>query len=542
MSQKHSGKTGIFGSFTTFWKHDLLSGFLVSLIALPLCLGIAGASNFPPIMGVLTAIVGGLVVAFFAGSELTIKGPAAGLIVIVAGAVDELGKGDMVRGWQLALGVIVVAGLLQIVLGKLKVASLADFFPLSAVHGMLAAIGIIIMSKQIHLALGVMPSELKGKEPLELLLMIPHSLKEMEWHIAIIGGVSLLILFGWKYINKGFLKNVPPALVVLIVAVLLGQYFHLVDPEFQARKPLVNPGDFQIGFQAHFDALMEPELIPIFLKYLVMFVLIGSLESLLTGRAIDLLDPYKQTSDLSRDLTAVGIGNTLSGLLGGLPMISEVARSSANIANGGRSRWANFFHGAFLLLFVVALVPLIKMVPVAALAAMLIFVGFRLASPKEFEHVFHVGREQLVIFIATIIATLATDLLVGIAVGILVKFIIHSMKGVPASSFFKPFLTMHVDESEEEYRIEVDKSAIFSNYLGFKKQLDRIPAGKTIIIDFNRTRLVDHTVMDNLHNFQERYEREGGVFRIVGLEEHKPLSSHKLASRKKQVVHEKVHH
>ena len=438
----------IFSSIKQFWKHDLLSGFLVSLIALPLCLGIAGASNFPPIMGVLTAIVGGLIVSLFAGSELTIKGPAAGLIVICAGAVDELGKGDLIVGWHLTLGVVAIAGLLQFILGKLKVASLADFFPLSAVHGMLAAIGIIIMSKQLHLAVGILPSELKGKEPLDLLMMVPHSIMNMEWHIAAIGGVSLIILFGWKYIGKGFLAKVPPALVVLIVAVLMGQYFHLTDLAYQARKPLVNPGEFKIDFNVDFSAMTNPDLLPIFLKYLLMFTLIGSLESLLTGRAIDLLDPNKKKSDLSKDLSAVGIGNVLSGLLGGLPMISEVARSSANISNGGRSRWANFFHGAFLLLFVVALVPLIKLVPVAALAAMLIFVGFRLASPKEFEHVFHVGREQLVIFISTIVATLLTDLLIGIAVGILVKFIIHTINGVPQSSFFKPFLTLNIDEEK----------------------------------------------------------------------------------------------
>jgi MFS superfamily sulfate permease-like transporter len=531
-----SSKPTIFTSLKNYWKSDLLSGFLVSLIALPLCLGIAGASNFPPIMGVLTAVVGGLVVSLFAGSELTIKGPAAGLIVICAGAVEELGKGDLVVGWHLTLAVVVVAGVLQVILGKLKVARLADFFPLSAVHGMLAAIGIIIMSKQLHLAVGILPAELKGKEPIELLEMVPHSFMHMEWHIAAIGGVSLLILFGWKFIGKGFLAKVPPALVVLIVAIIMGQYFHLTDAAYQARKPLVNPGDFTLNLNVDFAAMSNPELLPIFLKYLLMFTLIGSLESLLTGRAIDLLDPYKKKSDLSKDLSAVGVGNIVSGLLGGLPMISEVARSSANISNGGRSRWANFFHGAFLLLFVVALVPLIKMVPVAALAAMLIFVGFRLASPKEFEHVFHVGREQLIIFLATIFATLFTDLLIGIAVGIIVKFIIHSFNGVPASSFFKPFLTMHVDEETQVYNIEVEKSAIFSNFLGFKKQLERIPAGKHIIINFEKTRLVDHSVMENLHNFENEYVRGGGTFVIIGLDGHTPLSKHSLASRKKAAV------
>lgn len=192
------------------WQSDLLSGFLVSLIALPLSLGIASASNFPPIMGVLTAIIGGLIVALFAGSEPTIKGPAAGLIVIVAGCVDELGRGDFDLGWKLALGVIIVAGVLQVVMGLLKIARLADFFPLSAIHGMLSAIGILIMSKQIHLAVGIAPSELKGKEPLELIAMVPHSLSHMEWHVAFIGIVSLIILFSWPSIKSKAIKKIPP--------------------------------------------------------------------------------------------------------------------------------------------------------------------------------------------------------------------------------------------------------------------------------------------------------------------------------------------
>ncbi|MBB3837140.1 MFS superfamily sulfate permease-like transporter [Runella defluvii] len=524
-------KNNIFDSLQAHWAKDLLSGFLVSLIALPLCLGIAGASNFPPIMGVMTAIVGGIVVAFFAGSELTIKGPAAGLIVIVAGAVEELGKGDNEVGWKLALGVVVVAGLIQIVLGLLKVAKLADFFPLSAVHGMLAAIGIIIMSKQLHLAVGIAPSEMKGKEPLELLEMVPHSLMHMEYHIAIIGGISLLILFGWPYLQIKALKKVPPALVVLIVGVLLGQYFHLTEPSYKNLKPLVNPGDFSINLNADFSVLTNSELLPIFLKYLLMFVLIGSLESLLTGRAIDLIDPEKRKSDLSRDLTAVGIGNTISGLLGGLPMISEVARSSANINNGAKSRWANFFHGIFLLLFVVMLVPVIKMVPVASLAAMLIFVGFRLASPKEFAHVYHIGKEQLTIFLITIIATIATDLLVGIAAGILTKFIIQLAFGVQ----IKDIIKSRFELTEQElgvYHLSVKNAAVFANYLKLKAQLAKVPQGSSLIIDFSKAAYVDHTVADNLNNFRREFEAAGGVLSLKGLDLHESLSEHPLAARR----------
>lgn len=515
------------------WSTDLLSGFLVSLIALPLSLGIASASNFPPIMGVLTAIVGGLIVAFFAGSEPTIKGPAAGLIVIVSGAVEELGRGNLDTGWHLALGVIVVAGLVQVLFGVLKVAKLADFFPLSAVHGMLAAIGIIIMSKQIHLAVGAHPSDLKGKDPLELIAMVPHSLATMEWHVAVIGIVSLIILFTRPNIRSAVVKRIPPALVVLVVAVALGLYFHLSDTkQYGDIKPLVNPGEFTVALNVTFGA-WAGDLLPIALKYLAMFALIGSLESLLTGKAIDLLDPYKRKSNLSKDLTAVGIGNVTAGLLGGLPMISEVARSSANLTNGGKTRWANFFHGAFLLIFVVALVPLIKLVPVAALAAILIAVGFRLANPKEFRHMYAIGPEQLIVFVVTIVATLATDLLIGIGVSIVTEFIIQLVLGLPLQYLFNP--DQKLVSNGDHHTLTINGAAVFTNYLSIKKRLDTIPqqAGQHVTVDLQHAHYVDHTVMENLHNYERDFQLAGGEFHVINLDEHKPLSPHPLSARRK---------
>ncbi len=511
------------------WKADLLSGFLVSLIALPLSLGIAGASGFPPIMGVMAAIVGGVIVSFFTNSALTIKGPAAGLIVIVAGAVEELGRSDATVGWHLTLGAIVVAGFFQMLMGFFKLPRFADFFSLSAVHGMLAAIGIIIMSKQIHLAVGIAPAELAGKEPLELLLMVPHSLAHMESHIAIIGLVGLVILFGWKYIPVGFLKKVPPALIVLLVASILGRFFHLFDPQYQAYKPLINPGEFTLNFNADFAAMSGANL-PIFAKYVLMFTLVGSLESLLTVKAIDLLDPYKRKSDLSKDVIAVGLGNVVSGMLGGLPLISEVARSSANINYGGKTRWANLFHGVFLLIFVLLLAPVIKMVPVAALAAMLIFVGYRLASPSEFKHVYHIGREQLVIFLVTIVFTIATDLLIGIAAGILTKMLIQLFMGVKLSHIFNPKTEITFEDNCQKVRVL--RAAVFTNYLHLKGRLESLPPTSVIIVDFSQAPYVDHTVMENIPRFQKEYEQSGGKFTIEGLEAHRALSAHPLAARK----------
>ena len=522
-----------FEGFRENWKDDLLSGFLVSLIALPLSLGIAGASNFPPVMGVLTSIIGGIIVSFFTNSELTIKGPAAGLIVIVAGAVDELGRGDSVAGWHLALGAIVVSGIFQIIMGVVKIPRFADFFPLSVVHGVLAAVGIIIMSKQIHLAVGVAPTELNGKSPLELIEMVPHSIMNMEYHIAIIGLVGLMIMFGWQYLSFSIFKKMPPALVVLIVSICLGQFFHLFEPTFRDFKPLINPGEFSLSYNASFSGVTGKSL-PVFVKYVAMFVLFGSLESVLTVKAIDLLDPFKRKSDQSRDVVAVGAGNMLSGLLGGLPMISEVLRSSANVYNGGKTRWANLFHGIFLLAFVVALVPVIRMVPVSALATMLIFVGFHLASPAKFRNIYHVGKDQLVIFLVAIIATLSTDLLIGIVCGTLTKMLIQLYYGVKLSHIFAP--KIDIDAEGNFFYVNVSRAAVFANYLTLKGKLERIPQEKHIRVNFSEAPYVDHTVMENITRFKYNYEQAGGKMDLIGFENYQALSDHPLAARKNQCL------
>ncbi len=528
--------SGAFSEFKTHFRSDAISGFLVFLIALPLCLGISKASGFPPISGVFTAIIGGLVVSFFSGSALTIKGPAAGLIVIALGAIDELGKGDNFLGYRLALGVIVVAGLIQVAFGLLKMGRLADFFPVTVIHGMLAAIGIIIASKQIHVALGVKPS---GAEPLELLAEVPDSIMGMNPEIALIGGISLLILFLMPTIKSKFIKAVPAALVVLLVAIPLGFLFdldHAHDYVFNRHLFHINPNDFLVVLPANLmDGVTFPDfsgvLSPIGFKYLVMFSLVGSLESLLSTQAIDTLDPYKRKSNLNKDLVAVGIGNTLAGMVGGLPMISEIVRSSANINNGAHTRWSNFFHGFFLLAFVALAAPLIHHIPNAALAAMLLYTGYRLASPKEFYKTYSIGMDQLSIFLTTIFVTLATDLLLGIAAGIVMKLFIQVLLGGPVSNLFKS--DVEIKESPAEYTLSIRHSATFSNYLGFKKFLYKAPINKKLVIDFSNTKLVDHSFMEHLHHFEEDQAVSGRQIIITGLDQHKPVSNHPMASRKK---------
>lgn len=517
------------------WKSDILSGFLVFLIALPLCLGIAMASGFPPISGIMTAVVGGMLVTLFQGSHVTIKGPAAGLIVIVIGCVEALGKGDPMLGYKLTLAVIVVSGIIQILFGVFRTGVLGDFFPSSAVHGLIAAIGVIIASKEIHKALGVTS---QSKDPLHLIAEIPNSIAHMNPEIALISFVSLLILFTLPLIKNKWVKRIPAPMVVILIAIPLGHYF---DLEHAHKYLFLDGHEYEVGpnFLVTLpdkitDGFTFPDFSQIFtgesIYWIVMFALVGSLESLLSTKAVDILDPYKRKANLNKDLFAVGIGNTICGFIGALPMISEIVRSSANINNGAKTRWSNFFHGLFLLLFVALLPALIHQIPLAALSAMLIFTGYKLASPKVFAETFKVGKEQLLIFVSTLIVTLATDLIIGIVFGILVNFIIHLFAGSSFGSLIRSRFNVTKDELNT-YTLQIKGAAVFSNYLGFKKQLDKIPSGNKIILDFSHARIIDHTVMEHLHHYGEDYTRAGGQLAIQGMEKFNSKSSHPLAYR-----------
>ncbi|SFW25022.1 SulP family inorganic anion transporter [Nitrosovibrio sp. Nv17] len=516
-------KDGLSGMLENL-RYDFMAGFFVFLLALPLSLGIAKAGDFPPAMGVLTAMIGGLLVTFFAGSQLTIKGPAAGLITIVAGCVAEVGGGP--EGWKLALGVMVVAGVLQVTIGLMKAGSLSDFFPLSAVHGMLAAIGLIIISKQAHILLGIDPASLAGMGPVALYAHLPHSLMNPNGPVAIIGILGLIVLFGMPMLKFPLLKKIPAPMVVLLISIP-GAIFL----DFKSTQPahiLVHIGEFwsEMGFNADFSAIGTGA----FWKYVIMFLLVGSLESCLTVKAMDSLDPWRRQSNFNKDLIAVGAGNTLAAVVGGSPMISEVARSSANINFGARTRWANFFHGACLFISMLFLIPAIELIPNAALAAMLIYVGYRLASPHEFFKTYKIGSDQLTIFLVTIGVTVASDLLMGIGAGILVKFVFHMINGASPANLFKARYQLR--ESGGQYFMDVQDAAIFSNLIGFKKALATFQPGKKITLDFHQATLVDHTFMEFLEHFEEQYVEKGGEVTITGFDRFEPFSDHPLAGRK----------
>lgn len=506
------------------WRPDMTSGFMVFLLALPLSLGIAKASGFPASMGVLTAIIGGLFTTFFKVSELSIKGPAAGLITICSGAVLEFGGSE--EGWKIATAAIMVAALLQIVFAILKFGSLSDFFPHSAVHGMLAAIGIIIIAKQIPVLLGDDPVIYKGEGPIQLLLDIPNFITHAHWHIAVVGIIAVVIMFGFPAIGVKFFKKIPAPMMVLLLAIPLSIFWHFRETE--PRYSLVVIGDFwaSLGFNFNFSSIGSM----VFWKYVLMFLFVNSLESLLTVKAIDNMDPYKRVSSYSGDLMGLGFGNFFSGLLGGLPMISEVVRSSANVGFGARTKWANFFHGVFLLIAMILMIPLIELIPNAALAAMLIYAGYRLAAPKQFLHTYEIGKEQLAIFLTTIIITLAEDLLLGIAAGILVKFIFHFYNGASLKSLFKAHYTKI--EADSVITIKVTESALFSNLIGFKKMLTHLPEGAKVQFDMSEANLIDHSFMAFITHFQNEYNFRSGDFQLTGLENHRSLSNHDLATKK----------
>jgi MFS superfamily sulfate permease-like transporter len=520
------------------WRADALSGFLVFLIALPLCLGIALACGYPAIAGIFTAIIGGVLGSSLSNSELTIKGPAAGLIVIAIGCVTEFGytagrdpAADL-QAYRLALGVGVAAGVLQILFGVFRAGVLGEFFPSAAVHGLLASIGVIIIAKQFPIAMGL-GSE---GEPLELLARIPEFVVNMNPLVALVGILGLTIMFAHSFIKNPRVKVIPAPMLVLLVAIPLGMYFDFSQAHayvFNGREYTLGPG-FLVNVPANlFDAVTFPNFSGVAtgtgLKYIVLFAFIGSLESLLSAKAVEQIDPWRRKTNHDRDLLAVGVGNTLAALVGGLPMISEIVRSKANIDNGAKTRFANLFHGVFLLLFV-ALVPAwINQIPMAALAAMLVFTGFRLASPQSFVHMYHVGREQLVIFVSTIVGVLATDLLIGIAIGIVVKIVIHLVRGVPARSIVR--LNANLQRSGNDVTLVVHDSAVFSTWLALRKRLQSLKHEPRVVVDLSGTALVDHTVMDKLHETEKEFQEAGSKLVIGGLERHRRVSSHPAAAR-----------
>ncbi|MEY3602860.1 MAG: hypothetical protein RL169_2104 [Armatimonadota bacterium] len=515
---------------------DVIAGFLVSLIALPLCLGIAGASGVPPVAGIITAIVGGLLTKFLGGSRLTIKGPAAGLIVIVLGAVTDLGGDDPIAGYHRMLAVGFVAGLIQIVLALARFGTVAEAMPTSVVQGMLSAIGVIIMSKQVHALLGVKPD---AKEPLHLIKELPHSVAHLNPYVTLVGVVALIIMFGMPMVRAKWAKSIPSQLVVLAITVPIAMYLGFADKSayvLSGSSFTLDPAKILVRLPTNIlSAISLPDFSQILsttsIKYILMFSIVGSIESLLTVSAVDSLDPERKPSDLNKDLFATGFANTIASVIGGIPMISEVVRSKSNIDNGAKTGWANFAHGAFLLL-AVALVPGILMkIPLAALAGMLIYTGTRLAHINQFKHALHVGREQLAVFLVTLIMTLLTDLLAGVAAGLVLDVIIHCANGAPFGKLWKSIVEEH--HNEDEVTLCVHGAGVFTNYIGLAKAIrESAPKYRRVYVDFSEACVVDHTVLSKLDALKASLA--GTELIVVGLDDHKASTDAATSSKWKR--------
>lgn len=522
-------------------RADATAGFLVFLIALPLCLAIANASCFPPVAGVITAIIGGLVTPWISNSQLTIKGPAAGLIVIVAGCALAFGwvpnnPEAQWNAYRATLAVGVAAGAIQIILALCRLGVISEIFPTTVVHGMLAAIGVIIISKQTHIMLGAAPL---AKEPLHLLAEIPHSLLHgMNPAIAVIGISCLALLFVWPLLKIPYVSRVPGPLVVVLLSVCLAWYFGLDRPHSYAvaghqyevsDKFLVSVPKSLLG------AIATPDFSKLFtstgLFWVTMFCLIGSLESVLSAKAVDLLDPQKRKTNFDRDLLAVGIANTAAACLGGLPMISEIVRSRANIDNGAKSKFSNMFHGIFLLGFIGLVPGLIHRIPLAALAAMLVYTGFRLASPREFMHTYKLGVDQLFVFLTTIVGVLATDLLVGILIGTCAELGLHLLRGISFRSIFRP--STEVTQHAEGVVVTASDSLVFTTWLRLKSKLQNVESSQDVVVDLSAARVVDHTVLAKLQDLKRDWSATGRTLAIRGLDNHRPMSAHPLSCHRK---------
>jgi carbonic anhydrase/SulP family sulfate permease len=483
---------------------------VVFLVALPLCLGVALASNAPLFAGVLAGIVGGILVAVLSGSHTSVSGPAAGLTAVVAVQIASVGS------FPAFLLAVVLAGLIQIALGMAQAGSLAAFLPSSVIKGLLAAIGVILILKQIPHVLGHDPDpegDMAFQQPdhQDTFSAFGELAQDIEPGAALIGlaSIALLVLWGkWKILKQSVL---PAPLIVVLLGVAASQFFwHLGEPWLIDTPHLVQVpvADSLSGFLAFFQS---PDFSqwsnPAIYTAAVMIAAVASLETLLNLEAIDKIDPHQRTSPPNRELLAQGVGNVVVGLIGGLPITSVVVRSSVNINAGGKTKLAAIVHGILLLISVAFLPVWLNLIPLSCLAAILLVTGVKLISPKLLKQMWSDGRSQFIPFAVTVVAIVLTDLLIGILVGLAV-----SVSFILASNIRRPirrFVEKHL--GGDVLHIELANQVSFLNRAALSKVLDEIPCGGRVLLDARNTDYVDPDVLDLIRNFKEQTGPARGV-------------------------------
>ncbi len=531
-------KTGWQG-LTSHWKNDIIAAVSVSLVALPLSLAIAVAIGIPPIAGLITAFVGGVVTTFFRSSKLAINGPAAGLIGVVLAAIlsfqDE--STSAIQAYQYVLAAIIVAGGLQVLIGLLKWGRIADIFPTTVIHGILASIGIIIFAKQMHVAMGTKST---AENTVGILKDIIYKLPEINPYIAIISGIGLVLLIFHARISYKVFHFIPAPVWVLAVSVPIVLLYGHLDSEGTMifGSAFTQPENYLIDVESNWmDNLPFPDFSKVhtfsFWAAVVSINLLSTVITLAGAKAVDALDPYKRTTNMNRDLVGVGLSSMVSGALGGLPVITVIVRSTVNVHNKAKTKWSNFFHGLFIALFVLFLIPVIQLFPKAALAAVLVFTGIKLASPRKFVEIYKQGLEQLVFLISTVVITLYKDPLIGLLGGMAITLVAHLLiSRVSIPQFIQMVVnsgTRLRENQDGSYTLKVKGVANFLSMLRLKGLLETVPAATNLQVDLSRTRLVDLTFQEKLIEFRREHRLTGGKVQIVGLTQHVAASNHKLA-------------
>ena len=528
-------KTGLKGLIEN-WQGDAIAAISVALIALPLSLGIALAAGAPAMAGILSAIVGGVVTTLYRGGHVSVNGPAKGVIAVILFGITIMDDGSG-QAFNYVLAAIVVSGAIQAVLGVLKLGRLADIFHSSVIHGLLAAIGIIIFAKQIHVALGThseSPSIIQNL--VDAVLFLP----EANPFVVVISFVGLLLSLFHSKISFRVFQFFPAPIWVIALSIPFVYLFNFFEPhtlEFFGNAYSVGPHlllDIPDNFA---DSIMHPNFAKIntveFWTTVISILIITSIESLAIAKAVDKIDPYKRKTDLNKDLTGIGLSTMAAGFVGGLPIIAVIIRSTVNIHNGAKTKWSNLYQGLFLLLLIVVLSPIMKQVPLCAFAILLVYTGFKLASPAVFKQVYNQGPEQLIFFVFTMVLTLYTNLLIGLLGGLLLVMASHMLLAKePIGQFFKLIYSggSRVEENPDgSYDLKIKGIANFLGILKVDTLVKTIPSGVNVNIDLSETRLVGMTYMEYLVDYLRVQKDSGGNVVIKGLDTHVSYSTHNRA-------------
>ena len=518
------------------WQSDLVAAVSVALIALPLSLGIALAAGAPAMAGIFSAVVGGIVTTFYRGGHISVNGPAKGVIGVILLGIALMDDGSG-QAFNYVLAAVVTSGALQMLLGVMKLGRLADIFHSSVIHGILAAIGIIIFAKQIHVAMGThsdSPSIVQNL--IDAVIYLPQA----NPFVVVIAITGLFLLIFHAKTSSRFFHLLPAPMWVIALSipfVYAFNFFEVQTLSFLGNAYEIGPNLLLDIPNTIKDSIMHPNFSKIntieFWTTVFSMLIITSIESLAIAKAVDKIDPYKRKTDLNKDLTGIGLSTMVAGMIGGLPIIAVIIRSTVNIHNGAKTKWSNMYQGLLLLLFIVVLSPIMRQVPLCAFAILLVYTGFKLASPAVFRQAYNQGAEQLVFFIGTMVLTLYTNLLIGLLGGLLLALVTHMLLArMSIPQFFKMVYkskTKLLKRSDGTFDLKIRGIANFLGILKVDKLVAKIPHGADVNIDLSETRLVGITYMDYLVEFLKTQRNSGGQVFITGLDSHVSSSTHNRA-------------